>query len=175
MNAGKSIVLIGMMGAGKSSVGRALAGRTGLARFDTDEAIAAQFGMSVMEIFEKHGEEKFRAAETEVLRNFAPEHPAVITTGGGTVIRDENVDLLKRIGTVVWLNGDETTLFERASRRKIRPLLQNENPRAAFSELFRKRLPLYKSAANFEIDTSKMSHEEVADAILARIEHLTER
>src|SRR5689334_5425163 len=126
MNAAKSIVLIGMMGAGKSSVGRALERRTGLAHFDTDEAVAAQFGMSITEIFAKHGEENFRAAETDVLRNFNPDRAAIITTGGGIVVRAQNVELLKRLGTIVWLNGDEMTLFERASRRNTRPLLQND-------------------------------------------------
>ena len=172
MNAAKSIVLIGMMGAGKSSVGRALAQRTGLARLDTDEAVATQFGMSVAEIFEKHGEEKFRDAETELLRQLAPDRTAVITTGGGIVLRPENVGRLKQLGTIVWLNADEPTLFERASRRNTRPLLQNSNPRAIFSELFRHRVPLYQSAADIEIDTASLDHDQVAEIILNKIEEL---
>jgi shikimate kinase len=175
VNTAKSIVLIGMMGAGKSSVGRALERRTGLARLDTDEAVAAQFGISIAEIFEKHGEEKFRDTETETLRNLAPDRAAIIVTGGGIVVRTENVDLLKRLGTVVWLNSDETTLFERASRRNTRPLLQNDNPRAVFSELLRKRSPLYKAVADFEIDTSKLNHDEVAETILSKMEELSAR
>jgi shikimate kinase len=172
MSAARSIVLIGMMGAGKSSVGRALERRTGLARLDTDEAVAAQFGMSISEIFEKYGEEKFRDAETETLRKFAPDRATIVTTGGGIVLRSENVDLLKDLGRVVWLNAAESTLFERASRRNTRPLLQNDNPRAVFSEIFRKRAPLYKAAADFEIDTSKLSHEDVAEIILRNMEEL---
>jgi shikimate kinase len=175
VNTAKSIVLIGMMGAGKSSVGRALERRTGLARLDTDEAVAAQFGISVAEIFEKHGEEKFRDTETETLRNLAPDRAAIIVTGGGIVVRAENVDLLKRLGTVVWLNTDEATLFERAARRNTRPLLQNDNPRAVFSELLRKRSPLYKAVADFEIDTSKLNHDEVAETILSKMEELSAR
>jgi len=163
------------MGAGKSSVGRALERRTGLARLDTDEAVAAQFGISIAEIFEKHGEEKFRDTETEMLRNLAPDRAAIIVTGGGIVVRAENVDFLKRLGTVVWLNSDETTLFERASRRNTRPLLQNDNPRAVFSELLRKRSPLYKAVADFEIDTSKLNHDEVAATILSKMEELSAR
>jgi shikimate kinase len=164
-----------MMGAGKSSVGRALERRTGLARLDTDEAVAAQFGISIAEIFEKHGEEKFRDTETEMLRNLAPDRAAIIVTGGGIVVRAENVDFLKRLGTVVWLNSDEATLFERASRRNTRPLLQNDNPRAVFSELLRKRSPLYKAVADFEIDTSKLNHDEVAETILSKMEELSAR
>src|SRR5947209_2153344 len=123
MDAARSIVLIGMMGAGKSSVGRALEQRTGLARLDTDEAVAAQFGTSISEIFERHGEQKFRDAETEILRKFAPDRATIIVTGGGIVLRPENIDYLRRLGTIVWLNGDEATLFDRASRRNTRPLL----------------------------------------------------
>ena len=159
-----------MMGAGKSSVGRALQRRTGLACVDTDELIAAQFGMSVPEIFKTHGEDKFRDAETDVLRTLAPDRPTIVTTGGGVVIRRENVDFLKKLGTVFWLRADEGTLFERASRRNERPLLQNENPRAVFSELLRQREDLYAAAADFRIDTAQKSHDEVADAILS---HLT--
>jgi len=175
VNAPKSIVLIGMMGAGKSSVGRALEWRTGLARLDTDEAVAKRFGISVAEIFEKHGEDTFRDAETEMLRNLTPDRPTIITTGGGIVLRPENVDLLRRLGTIVWLNGDEATLFERASRRNTRPLLQNDDPRAIFSELFRKRAPIYKTAADFEIDTSNVTHDQVAETILTKMEELAAR
>ena len=175
MNAAKSIVLIGMMGAGKSSVGRALERRTGLSRLDTDEIVAAQFGTSITEIFAKQGEEKFRDAETETLRNLASDRAMIIVTGGGIILRPENVELLKRLGTIVWLNADERTLFERASRRNTRPLLQKENPRPVFSELFAKRLPLYQAAADLEVDTSKLDHDEVAGKILSKMEELAAR
>lgn len=175
VNTAKSIVLVGMMGAGKSSVGRALERRTGLTRLDTDEMVAARFGMSISEIFEKDGEEKFRDAETETLRNLAPDRAAIIVTGGGIILRPENVDLLKRLGAIVWLNGDETTLFERASRRNARPLLQKDDPRAIFSELLRKRAPIYRTAADFEIDTSNLTHDQVAETILIKMEELAAR
>jgi shikimate kinase len=172
MNAAKSIVLIGMMGAGKSSVGRWLERRTGLARMDVDEVVATKFGASIPEIFAKYGEEKFRDAETEVLRGLAPDRPAIIVTGGGIVLRKENVDLLKQLGMVVWLDADEKRLFERASRRSERPLLHAENPHQKFSELLRKRQPLYKSAAIVRIDTSTLTHDEVAETILGKLERL---
>jgi shikimate kinase len=173
VNAAKSIVLVGMMGAGKSSVGRCLQRRTGLARLDTDEMLAAEFGMPIAQIFEKHGEEKFRDAETEVLSKLAPDRPAIIVTGGGIVVRHQNVDLLKQLGTVVWLSAGEATLFERASRRNDRPLLQKEDPRAVFSQLFRERESLYAAAADFRVDTSRMSHDEVAERILNKLEEFT--
>jgi shikimate kinase len=173
VNAAKSIVLVGMMGAGKSSVGRSLQRQSGLGRLDIDEILVAEFGMPITEIFEKHGEEKFRDAETEVLRRLAPDRPAIIVTGGGIVLRQENVNLLKTVGTVVWLAADEATLFERAARRDHRPLLQKENPRAVFSKLFRERESLYAAAADIRIDTSRMAHDEVAETILNKIEEFS--
>jgi len=161
-----------MMGAGKSSVGRCLQRRTGLARLDVDEMLAVQFGISIAQIFAMHGEEKFRDAETEFLRKLAPDRPSIIVTGGGIISRPENVDLLKRLGSMVWLTADETTLFERASRRNERPLLQKENPRAVFSELFEKRAPLYAAAADVRVDTSTKIHDEVAETILNQLEEL---
>ena len=173
MNAAKSIVLIGMMGAGKSSVGRSLQRQSGLARLDTDEMLAAEFGMSIAQIFEEHGEKRFRDAETEVLRKLAPDRPAIIVTGGGIVLRAENVGLLKAIGTIVWLAADEAILFERAARRDHRPLLQKENPRTIFSQLFKEREPLYAAAADIRIDTSRITHDEVAETILNKMEEVT--
>jgi shikimate kinase len=171
--AAKSIVLIGMMGAGKSSVGRCLQQRTGLARLDTDEIVAAQFGIPIAQIFEKHGEERFRIAETEVLRKLAPARPAIVVTGGGIVVRAQNVDLLKQLGTIVWVTANEATLFERASRRNDRPLLQKENPRAVFLDLLREREPLYTAAADLRVDTSAMTHDEAAEAILSKLEEFS--
>jgi shikimate kinase len=173
VNAAKSIVLIGMMGAGKSSVGRSLQRLSGLARLDTDEMLAAEFEMSIAQIFERHGERKFRDAETETLRKLAPDRPAIIVTGGGIVLRAENVDLLKGVGTMVWLAADEDILFERAGRRDHRPLLQNENPRAVFSKLFKERESLYAAAADIRIDTSRLTHDEVAETILNKMEEFS--
>jgi shikimate kinase len=175
MKAAKSIVLIGMMGAGKSSVGRCLQRRAGLQRIDLDETVALQFGMSITEIFKKYGEDKFRNAETRALQTLAPTRSAIVVTGGGIVLRPQNVDLLKQLGTVVWLTADEKTLFERASRRNNRPLLQKENPRDVFSELIGKRRPLYAAAADFEVNTSAKTHDQVAEEILSKIEELTLR
>jgi shikimate kinase len=170
VNPAKSIVLIGMMGAGKSSVGRCLQRQTGLSRFDTDEMAASKLGLSILEIFSKFGEEKFREIETQALRELDPAKAMIIVTGGGIVLRDENFDLLKRLGTVVWLEAREETLFERASRRGNRPLLKTENPRKALSEILRARSPLYARVADIRVDTSALNHDEVAAAILSKIE-----
>jgi shikimate kinase len=169
----RSIVLIGMMGAGKSSVGRCLQRRTGLARLDTDEIVSSKFGLSISEIFSTHGESRFREVETQVLVELAPKaFAAIVVTGGGIVLREENVDLLQRLGTIVWLDADEETLFERASRRSNRPLLQTEDPRSTFSEMSRARTPLYATVADIRVDTSALTHDEVADVILRKVEEL---
>lgn len=169
---GQSIVLIGFMGAGKSSSGKALGRKTGLPLFDTDEIVSKRFGLSVTEIFVQLGEEEFRDAETEALRQLSGAAPAIIVTGGGIVLRPENVKMLRELGRVVSLEADAETLFRRISRRATRPLLQTENPRATLAELLRVRDPLYRAAADVRLDTSRLTHDEVADAILKRIEGL---
>jgi shikimate kinase len=166
----KSIVLIGMMGAGKSSVGRCLQRRTGRVCFDTDELVVAKAGMSIVEIFSQQGENRFRDLESDVLSELSPNESAVIVTGGGIVLREHNVTRLKELGLVVWLEADEAVLLERASRRGNRPLLQTADPRATVSELLRTRAPLYETASDFRVETTRLAHDEVCDVILAEIE-----
>ena len=169
----KSIVLIGMMGAGKSCVGRCLQRRTRLTLLDTDETVASKFRMSIPEIFVKYGEDKFRKAEAEALRNLGTTEQAIIVTGGGIVLRKENIDLLKQLGVVVWLDGNRETLFKRASRSGNRPLLQSENPRKAFAQILQARRPLYANIAHLRLDTSALTDEEVSVAILSKLGRLT--
>jgi shikimate kinase len=168
----RSIVLIGMMGAGKSSVGGCLHRRTGLALQDTDEIVASKFAMSIPEIFAEHGEKKFREAETEALRRVRIEEQTIIITGGGGVVRKENVEILRSRGVIVWLDADEETLFTRASRKQNRPLLQTTNPRKSFSEILRARRPLYANIADIRVDTSVLTDEEAAVAILAKLRRM---
>ena len=170
MNRGEAIVLVGFMGTGKSSIGRYLAQRTNLPCYDTDEMISARFGLNIVEIFDRFGEAEFRAAETEALGRI-PEHAAaIIVTGGGIVLRPENVALLRHLGIVVRLTAKQETLLERVSRCATRPLLQAKNPRATFSEMLRLREPLYHDAADFTVDTSLLSHDEIAQLILKQVE-----
>jgi shikimate kinase len=168
----RAIVLIGFMGAGKSSVGRLLARMTGLARFDTDEMVGRRFGLTISEIFQTRGEEKFREAETDTLKELAGKGEAIIVTGGGIVLRPGNIELLRALGTIVHLRADDDTLFRRISRRSTRPLLRTENPRATVTELLGARLPLYASVADVEVDTSALTHDEVARLILEKIEQV---
>lgn len=165
----RSIVLVGMMGAGKSSVGRCLQRRTGLARFDTDEIVSSKLGLSIPEIFSRYGEDRFRDEETTALRELAAGKEAIVVSGGGIVLREENAGLLKQLGIVVWLEANDETLFERASRRGQRPLLRTENPRKTLSEILRARAPLYAKVADIRVDTTRSTHDEVADLILEQI------
>ena len=158
-----------MMGAGKSSVGACLRRRTGLGLLDTDEIVASKFGMSSSEIFAERGEKKFREAETEALRHMRTEEHTIIVAGGGIVLRKENVEILRSQAVIVWLDGDEETLFARASRKQNRPLLQTKNPRKTFSQILDARRPLYANIADIRVDTSVLTDEEVAVAILAKL------
>ena len=171
MNRGEAIVLIGFMGTGKSSSGRELAQRAGLPRFDTDEIVSARFGLKIEEIFERFGEAEFRAAEATALAQI-PICPAIVVTGGGVVLRPENVPILRRLGVIVNLVAAERVLWERLSRHVRRPLLQTENPRATLSEMLRLRQPLYDEAADFSVDTSAHELEEIADIILKRVDEV---
>jgi shikimate kinase len=161
-----------MMGAGKSSVGACLRRRTGLGLLDMDDIVASKFGLSIPEIFAEHGEKKFREAETVALRCMRTGDQAIIVTGGGGVLRKENVEILKSQGVIVWLDADEKTLFARASRKQNRPLLRTKNPRKAFSQIHDARRPLYSSIADIRVDTSVLTGEEVAVAILAKFRRM---
>lgn len=167
---GRAIVLIGFMGTGKSSAGRELARRTGRPRFDTDAIVAAQFGMTINEIFSTAGEEKFRDAETEALRQISHSDESIVVTGGGILLRAQNRDLIRELGRVVNLTADEETIFERISRRPNRPLLRTENPRASVCQLMRERQSLYAQAADVTVNTSNLTHAQVADEILSQLE-----
>ncbi|MBA2270005.1 MAG: shikimate kinase [Chthoniobacterales bacterium] len=166
---GGAIVLIGFMGSGKSAAGRRLEMRTGWPRYDTDAMISERFGSSINEIFAQHGESEFRRREAEVLLEL-PRERAIVVTGGGIVLRPGNVECIRELGTVVNLTADEQTLFDRVSRRTSRPLLQGPDPAGRLRELVRERGSLYRSVADFTLDTSHLTRDEVVKAILARVE-----
>jgi shikimate kinase len=129
----------------------------------------ARFGLPISEVFSKYGEGKFREAETQALREFIAREPAIIVTGGGIVLREENINLLKQFGVVIWLDADEETLFKRALGTGNRPLLEGKNPTKTFVETLRARLPRYAKTADIKIDTSVLTAEEVAVAILSKL------
>ncbi len=140
-----------------------------------DKACLARYGRHCcFEIrnFDPGNERRFREAETQALRGLAPATQAIIVTGGGIVLREENVDRLKRLGILIWIDANEKTLFERASRAANRPLLEGDNPREAFAQMLQARLPLYAKIAHLRVDTSVLTDEEVAVAILSKLRRL---
>jgi shikimate kinase len=162
-----NIVLIGFMGSGKTSIGRLVAHRLGFQFIDTDAIIVERAGMQVADIFARHGEDWFRDQESAALRSLGVLNRAVVSTGGGVVLRDENRTQLRELGFVAWLTANEDVLFERVSRNKKRPLLHTSDPRATIHELLTKRRPLYEETAQFTVDSSDLNHEAAADLLIA--------
>lgn len=161
----RNIVLVGMMGAGKTTVGRRLAAQLDLPFVDSDNEIELAAGMSISEIFEAHGEEHFRYGERRVLERLLAEGPQVISTGGGAYINAEVRGLINQASYSVWLTADFDVLFERVSRRKNRPLLQTENPRQVLKDLVDERTPIY-STADVSIVSRNVPHDIVAGEII---------
>ena len=162
-----TISLIGFMGVGKSAVGRELSRRIGWPRHDTDEMIREQFGLSIPDIFARHGEPAFRDAETALLKTLRRGIASIVVTGGGIVLREENVRLMRGLGRIIWLDADEEILWRRVSKHSARPLLQASDPRGRFSELLRERLQLYQAAADHRLNTSSRSIVQVTDEVIA--------
>jgi shikimate kinase len=154
------------MGCGKSSVGRRLSGLTGHRFVDVDELVTQTAGRSISEIFSQRGENYFRDLEQRALEDLVGVCGIVLSTGGGLVLRAVNRETLKRIGIVAWLDADPEILFERAMRSGRRPLLQTEDPKAAFDQLLSDRRDLYEVTADFRVDSSRLSHDEAAQTLL---------
>lgn len=165
MDASENVILIGFMGAGKSSVGRLLAKRLGRCFVETDDVIVAKEGRSIPEIFRAHGEGRFRELEAELLDLLRLKRGDVIATGGGLPCREGRMEALKAMGTVVWLAGDFDALYERALRSGSRPLLDGK-PREEAVALYRAREPYYRQA-HFSVDTSAMGVDQVVSRILS--------
>lgn len=164
---GDNLALIGFMGAGKSSVARELTRLTGRRFVDTDRIIIQRAGRPIAEIFAQEGEGRFRELENEAIESLSGARGMIIATGGGIVERRENAEILRALGCVVWLTASDDVLFERVSRNRRRPLLQTADPRATLGEISARRRPLYAACAHREVDTSRLSHAEAAEAVLA--------
>lgn len=167
---GKPLVLVGMMGAGKTTVGRRLASRLNRHFLDSDEEIEKAAQMTIPEIFEQRGEPEFRAGETRVIARVLKDEGVVLATGGGAFVNPETRGLIKAGAISVWLKAEVDILFERVSRRSNRPLLKTANPRATLEKLIEDRYPIYAEA-----DITVVSRDvpqdvvagDVVDAILA--------
>ncbi len=139
----KTVVLVGMMGAGKTAVGKALAARLKVPFLDSDAEIEAAANMTIAEIFERDGEAFFRDRETEVLDRLLEDACGILSTGGGAFLSERNRRLISQKGVAIWLNADLTLLWNRVKHKNTRPLLRTSNPRQTLSNLYDKRVPIY--------------------------------
>jgi shikimate kinase len=158
----RSIVLVGMMGAGKSTIGRRLAGRLRLPFLDADIEIEAAAGMSIPDIFETHGEPHFRDGEARVIARLLDSGPAVLATGGGAFMREETRNRIRDKAVSIWLKADADIIMRRVKRRADRPLLQTEDPAATVSRLLEQREPVYQNA-DLTIWSRDVPHERIVD------------
>ncbi|MCQ0987006.1 shikimate kinase [Jiella marina] len=171
----RSIVLVGLMGAGKTTVGRRVATLLSLPFVDSDAEIEQVSTMSVPELFEAYGEPEFRALEARVIARLAQEGPQVIATGGGAFMNAETRSLLADSAVTVWLKADLDTLMERVGRRGDRPLLKAENPRQVMQDLMAVRYPVY-GEADVTVQSRAVKREVVAAEVIQAIEeYLSER
>ena len=162
----KRLVLIGFMGSGKSSCGRILSKWMRIPLIDTDKQIEQEAGKSVSRIFEEDGEERFRQLETETLQRLIEKKGSYIfSVGGGTPLRPENRELLKKLGTVIYLKASPESVWERVRGNTSRPLLQKENPKEEILSLMEARKDIYPLAAELEVETDHKAAREVAEEV----------
>ena len=165
----RPIVLVGMMGVGKSSVGRKLATLLGLPFVDADTEIERAHRQSIGEIFETFGEPYFRDGERRVIARLMEDGPGIIATGGGAFVQDETRELVLREGIAIWLDADIETLVDRTTRKDTRPLLRNGDPREILGRLKRQREPYY-SQAPIHILSEARPHQHTIDKILQALD-----
>jgi shikimate kinase len=158
----RSVVLVGMMGAGKSTIGRRLSARLRLPFLDADIEIEAAAAMSIPEIFETHGEPHFRDGEARVIARLLDSGPAVLATGGGAFMREETRSRIRRQAVSVWLKADADIIMRRVKRRADRPLLQTADPAATVGRLIEEREPIYQHA-DLTIWSRDVPHEKIVD------------
>lgn len=156
------------MGVGKSTVGRRLATRLGLAFVDADEEIEKAAGMTISEMFERYGEGYFRDGERRVIARLLDDEPKVIATGGGAFMQEETRALILDQGTAIWLDADIDTLVDRVSRREGRPLLKGKDPRVVLTELAAVRNPVY-ALAPIHVKSIAAPHEVAVERILEKL------
>jgi shikimate kinase len=158
----RSVVLVGMMGAGKSTIGRRLSARLRLPFLDADIEIEAAAAMSIPEIFEAHGEPHFRDGEARVIARLLDSGPAVIATGGGAFMREETRSRIRLQAVSIWLKADADIIMRRVKRRVDRPLLQTADPAATVGRLIKEREPIYQHA-DLTIWSRDVPHEKIVD------------
>lgn len=167
--AGQTIALVGLMGAGKSTVGKRLADRLNRKFYDSDNEIEKAAGLSISDIFTLHGEAEFRRGERRVLERLLDEEPHVLATGGGAYLDPDTRALLRDKAVTIWLNADLETLWRRVSRRGHRPLLKTENPKGVLSRLLTERSPIYEQA-DLVVRSEEGPHKATVESILKALE-----
>jgi shikimate kinase len=168
-NSRPCVVLVGMPGSGKSTVGRQLGRRLGLPFFDSDHLIEQRLGCSIRSLFEREGEDAFRDIEETVIAELCQEH-GVLATGGGSVLRPANRQRLREAGPVVYLRATPEELFRRIRQDKRRPLLQVADPQGRLRELFEERDPLYRETAHFTVETTRPSGPGLVQEVVTQLQ-----
>jgi shikimate kinase len=166
----RNVFLVGLMGAGKTTVGRILARRLGLTFIDSDHEIEARTGVKIPTIFEIEGEDGFRKRETQVIAELTQGDNLVLATGGGVVLNPENRALLKSGGWVVYINVPPEILYERIRNDRNRPLIQVDNPLARLRELYVQRDPLYREVADWVVDGRRLNTQGVLQWLLKELD-----
>ncbi|MGD9924515.1 MAG: shikimate kinase [Pseudorhodoplanes sp.] len=161
----RALVLVGMMGAGKSSVGRKLASRLAMPFVDADTEIEAAAGMTIPEIFEVRGEPEFRSGEARVIARLLDAGPQVLATGGGAYMNDDTRAIIAQKGVSIWLKADFDVLMRRIRRRNDRPLLRTADPEATLKHLIERRYPVY-ALADITIGSRDVSHDVIVDELI---------
>ncbi|OWV67183.1 shikimate kinase [Rhizobium sp. R339] len=161
----RNLILVGLMGAGKSAVGRIVASQLGIPFIDSDHEIERVSRMTITELFAAYGEEEFRALETRVMKRLLKGGPRVVSTGGGAFINERTRRHIKKGGVSVWLKADLDVLWERVNKRDTRPLLKTENPKQTLENLMNARYPIY-AQADLTVLSRDVRKEIMADEVL---------
>ena len=168
----KNLYLIGFMGSGKTAVARTFLREYGFGMLEMDEQIEEEQGMAISDIFRVHGEEYFRHAETDLLRRLRQKKQVVISCGGGTPMREENVALMKESGIIVWLTAKPETILQRVSRSHSRPLLEGNKNIAYITELLEKRKSKYEATADIIVSTDGKGRKRICLEILEKLREI---
>ncbi|WP_454852220.1 shikimate kinase [Rhizobium binxianense] len=164
----RNLILVGLMGAGKSSVGRIVAHQLGIPFIDSDIEIERVSRMTIAELFAAYGEEEFRALETRVMKRLLKDGPRVVSTGGGAFINERTRRRIKKGGLSVWLKADLDVLWDRVNKRDTRPLLKTENPKQTLENLMTARYPIY-AEADLTVISRDVRKEVMADEVLRAV------
>lgn len=166
----KSIILTGFMGTGKTAIGKELASILDMRLIDVDTEIEKSEKMSINEIFQKFGESRFRDIETEMVKGVSKNKNVIISTGGGVVLKQENMDVLRENGVIICLTASPETILERTANNSDRPLLHAENPLGKINELLNFRKPFYEKA-DILINTENKTPLQIAEEIIEKIKY----